>query len=49
MEPHVVQFSLSMLNRDNISPSKNQLTAKLSFVQRRMNALFVFQQDMENP
>ena len=44
-----VQFSLSMLKRDDISPSKHQLTAISSIVKKNDCVVFVLKREMENP
>ena len=44
-----MQFSLSMLKRDDISPSKHQLTAISSIVKKNDCVVFVLKREMENP
>ena len=44
-----MQFSLSILKTDDISPLKHQLTAISSIVKKNDCVVFVLKQEMENP
>ena len=49
MEAYVLRFSLSMLTRDDISPSKKLINCDIKYCKEERLRCLSSQQDMENP